>query len=72
MKIPPYVSPEATDLIKGVSHIVPHKELDLGLTLTKLLVVDANKRLRLEQVQQHPWILKYRVKGHRTGDQNMT
>ncbi|KAG8415610.1 spindle assembly checkpoint kinase [Metarhizium acridum] len=39
MKVPSFVSAEATSLIKG------------------LLVVDPDKRLTLEQVQQHPWIV---------------
>ncbi|KAI1122601.1 kinase-like protein [Nemania abortiva] len=45
MKIPPYVSVEARDLIK------------------KLLVVDPGGRLPLQEVQQHPWIVKHCQKG---------
>ncbi|KAI5867700.1 kinase-like domain-containing protein [Durotheca rogersii] len=41
MKVPSFVSAEATDLIK------------------KLLVIDPDKRLSLEQVQKHPWIIKH-------------
>ncbi|KAF2455123.1 serine/threonine-protein kinase Eg2 [Lineolata rhizophorae] len=47
MTIPPFVSPEARDLIK------------------KLLVLNPDDRLALEDVQQHPWIVKHCVKGER-------
>ncbi|KND95198.1 Serine/threonine-protein kinase ark1 [Tolypocladium ophioglossoides CBS 100239] len=33
--------------------------------IKKLLVLDPEKRIPLEQVQQHPWILKHCVKGER-------
>ncbi|TVY78218.1 Serine/threonine-protein kinase ark1 [Lachnellula suecica] len=33
--------------------------------ITKLLVVDPEKRITLEAVQAHPWIVKYCVKGER-------
>ncbi|KAM7223598.1 hypothetical protein V8F06_001072 [Rhypophila decipiens] len=33
--------------------------------IKKLLVLDPEKRLPLEEVQQHPWILKHCVKGER-------
>lgn len=35
------------------------------LIFVKLLVLDPEKRLPLEEVQQHPWILKHCVKGER-------
>ncbi|KAI9853032.1 MAG: spindle assembly checkpoint kinase [Thelocarpon superellum] len=44
MTVPPFVSPEAKDLIK------------------RLLVLDPEKRIPLEEVQQHPWILKHCLK----------
>ncbi|RFU26681.1 hypothetical protein B7463_g9655, partial [Scytalidium lignicola] len=47
MTVPPFVSPEAKDLIK------------------KLLVLDPEKRIPLEQVQKHPWIVKHCIKGER-------
>ncbi|KAK4981288.1 spindle assembly checkpoint kinase [Elasticomyces elasticus] len=47
MTVPPFVSPEARDLIK------------------RLLVLDPEKRIPLEEVQQHPWIIKHCVKGER-------
>jgi aurora kinase, other len=31
----------------------------------QLLVLDPEKRIPLEQVQKHPWILKHCVKGER-------
>ncbi|TPX09811.1 uncharacterized protein E0L32_009002 [Thyridium curvatum] len=36
--------------------------------IKKLLVLDPNKRLPLESVQQHPWILKHCVKGERAAN----
>ncbi|RDL30753.1 Uncharacterized protein BP5553_10098 [Venustampulla echinocandica] len=33
--------------------------------IMKLLVVDPEKRISLEQVQEHPWIIKYCVEGER-------
>ncbi|RDL38195.1 Threonine protein kinase [Venustampulla echinocandica] len=47
MTVPPFVSPEAKDLI------------------TRLLVLDPDKRISLDHVQEHPWIIKYCVKGER-------
>ncbi|QIX00207.1 hypothetical protein AMS68_005724 [Peltaster fructicola] len=47
MTIPPFVSPEARDLIK------------------RLLVLDPDKRLPLEEVEVHPWIVKHCLKGER-------
>ncbi|KAL1873970.1 hypothetical protein VTK73DRAFT_671 [Phialemonium thermophilum] len=35
--------------------------------IKRLLVLDPEKRLPLEDVEQHPWILKHCVKGSRTG-----
>ncbi|KAI1496322.1 kinase-like protein [Biscogniauxia marginata] len=45
MKVPSFVSAEATNLIK------------------RLLVVDPEKRLSLDQVQKHPWIVKHCQRG---------
>ncbi|POR37925.1 Serine/threonine-protein kinase ark1 [Tolypocladium paradoxum] len=36
--------------------------------IKKLLVLDPEKRIPLEQVQQHPWILKHCVKGERASN----
>ncbi|KJZ78949.1 Serine kinase ark1 [Hirsutella minnesotensis 3608] len=36
--------------------------------IKRLLVLDPEKRLPLEQVQQHPWIIKHCVKGERAAD----
>ncbi|KAK6864865.1 serine/threonine-protein kinase [Apiospora arundinis] len=36
--------------------------------IKKLLVLDPDKRIPLEQVQQHPWILKHCVKGERAAN----
>ncbi|KAK3313437.1 kinase-like domain-containing protein [Apodospora peruviana] len=36
--------------------------------IKKLLVLDPEKRLPLEEVQQHPWILKHCVKGERRAE----
>lgn len=29
------------------------------LTVPKLLVLDADQRITLEKIRQHPWIIKY-------------
>lgn len=34
-------------------------------TVLKLLVLDPEKRIPLNEVQQHPWIIKHCVKGER-------
>jgi aurora kinase, other len=34
----------------------------------KLLVLDPEKRIPLEQIQQHPWIIKHCVKGERASN----
>lgn len=34
----------------------------------KLLVLDPEKRLPLEEVENHPWILKHCVKGERAAN----
>ncbi|KAI9734293.1 MAG: spindle assembly checkpoint kinase [Cirrosporium novae-zelandiae] len=36
--------------------------------IKKLLVLDPEKRIPLEEVEKHPWILKYCVKGERAAD----
>ncbi|KAK8138257.1 putative protein kinase Eg22 [Apiospora sp. TS-2023a] len=36
--------------------------------IKKLLVLDPDKRIPLDQVQQHPWILKHCVKGERAAN----
>ncbi|PNY26608.1 Serine/threonine-protein kinase ark1 [Tolypocladium capitatum] len=40
--------------------------------IKKLLVLDPDKRIPLEQVQQHPWILKHCVKGERAANREKT
>ncbi|MCJ1286989.1 spindle assembly checkpoint kinase [Xylographa opegraphella] len=64
MTVPAFVSPEAKDLIKKVWNSVKPGSNQL-LTTTKLLVLDPEKRLPLEEVQQHPWITKHCVQGER-------
>ena len=75
MTIPSFVSPEARDLIKkvGMTRAPPHPPRGgwgciskQQLTRPQLLVLDPEKRLPLEAVQQHPWILKHCVKGERS------
>ncbi|KAH8673884.1 kinase-like domain-containing protein [Xylariales sp. PMI_506] len=36
--------------------------------IKRLLVLDPEKRIPLEQVQQHPWIVKYCIKGERAAN----
>ena len=64
MTVPKFVSPEATDLIKRVWFPCPQPRIAF-LTFSQLLVLDPEKRIPLEEVQQHPWILKHCVKGER-------
>jgi aurora kinase len=66
MSIPSWVSPEATDLIKKVCS--PKDFCTAVLTWMKLLVLDPEKRIPLEQIQQHPWIIKHCVKGERASN----
>lgn len=66
MSIPSWVSPEATDLIKKVCS--PKDFCIAVLTWMKLLVLDPEKRIPLEQIQQHPWIIKHCVKGERASN----
>jgi aurora kinase, other len=66
MSIPSFVSREAADLIKKV--ITPKtlaSNNTASLTCPQLLVLDPEKRIPLEQVQNHPWIVKHCVKGER-------
>ena len=67
MSVPQYVSPEARDLIKMVCprDIRNHSSNSSDLMLAQLLVLDPEKRLPLEDIQKHPWILKHCVKGER-------
>lgn len=67
MSIPSWVSPEATDLIKKVCS-QPKDFCIAILTWMKLLVLDPEKRIPLEQIQQHPWIIKHCVKGERASN----
>ena len=68
MSIPPFVSTEAKDLIKRVSDI--HQTADNLLTPFKLLVLDPDKRISLEDVEKHPWIVKHcATKGGERGAQ---
>jgi aurora kinase len=63
MTVPSFISPEAKDLIKRVSD---KARTSKNLTdLPQLLVLDPEKRIPLEQVSKHPWILKHCVKGER-------
>ncbi|EFY90795.1 serine/threonine protein kinase (Ark1), putative [Metarhizium acridum CQMa 102] len=71
MSIPSFVSPEASDLIKRVRILFvyfvpgPMVRCSLANLCGKLLVLDPEKRISLEQVQVHPWIVKHCVKGER-------
>lgn len=58
MTVPSFVSSEAKDLIKKVSvdSFLLYRSI---LTTTQLLVLDSHRRLSLENVRQHPWIIKH-------------
>lgn len=64
MTVPSFVSPEAKDLIKRVSHRLTQTSKSVT-NLSQLLVLDPEKRIPLEEVQRHPWIIKHCVKGER-------
>jgi aurora kinase len=38
--------------------------------LLQLLVLDPEKRMPLEEVQQHPWIVKHCVKGEKASQRS--
>ena len=67
MTIPPYVSAEARDLVKRVCRDMSFGDNDeiKWLTCSQLLVLDPEKRIVLEDVLRHPWIIKHCVKGER-------
>jgi aurora kinase len=59
MKVPQFISTEATNLIKGVRcHLLPYQFLATKLTYHELLVVDPCNRLTLDEVTEHPWIVQ--------------
>lgn len=64
MTVPSFVSPEAKNLIHRVSfsnYLWAKDDTDI----LQLLILDPEKRITLEEVQQHPWIVKHCVKGER-------
>lgn len=72
MSIPSFVSPEARDLIKRVPKPVTSLILLVIANLNaQLLVLDPEKRIPLDEVQQHPWIVKYCVKSEQPSKRNM-
>lgn len=70
MSVPSFVSSEAADLIKRVrpSYLVLVVSVFLLTRRPQLLVLDPEKRISLDQVQVHPWILKHCVKGERASN----
>jgi aurora kinase, other len=65
MTVPGFVSPEAKDLIKRVSFAISKRRKRICANTPQLLVLDPEKRIPLEEVQRHPWIVKHCVKGER-------
>jgi aurora kinase len=61
--VPSFVSSEAKDLIKRVSLRASICQIKLADSF-KLLVLDPDKRIALEDVERHPWIVKH-CKGSR-------
>ncbi|CAI6088286.1 unnamed protein product [Clonostachys chloroleuca] len=59
MEVPSFVSAEATDFIHKVAHHSGFANSEWWLTRRQILVLDPRKRLSLEEIQQHPWILKH-------------
>lgn len=70
MTIPSFISPEARDLIKRVR--TPYYSLLLFLisNSTQLLVLDPEKRIPLDEIQSHPWIIKHCLKNDRAGERS--
>ena len=56
--VPGFVSAEAKDLIKRVSPPPKVGRVSI-LTFRQLLVLDPEKRIPLEDVERHPWIVKH-------------
>ncbi|EGX94353.1 serine/threonine-protein kinase Eg2 [Cordyceps militaris CM01] len=59
MSVPSFVSAEAADLIK---------KPDTNRDVLQLLVLDPEKRIPLDQIPLHPWIVKHCVKGERVAN----
>lgn len=57
MTIPSFVSPEAKDLIRKVS--LSSAVVSPSTNDDQLLVLDSDRRIALEKVQEHPWIIKH-------------
>jgi aurora kinase len=68
MTIPEWVSKEAKDLIKKVCSLSISRRPRHPANVRQLLVLDPEKRLPLEEVQNHPWIIKHCVKGERASN----
>lgn len=58
MTIPSFVSPEAKDLIRKVS-LSSAVASSPSTNDDQLLVLDSDRRIALEEVQRHPWIVKH-------------
>ena len=56
--VPGFVSAEAKDLIKQVCISFSNSERR-GANMNQLLVLDPEKRISLENVERHPWIIKH-------------
>ncbi|KGQ12816.1 Serine/threonine-protein kinase ark1 [Beauveria bassiana D1-5] len=73
MSVPSFVSPEAADLIKKISLGAAQPDHKISSLyspetngdLLQLLVLDPEKRIPLDQIPLHPWIVKHCVKGER-------
>jgi aurora kinase len=64
MTVPSFVSPEAKDLIKRVCAPYCSRQVH-SLIFKQLLVLDPDKRISLDEIQRHPWILKHCLKDDR-------
>jgi aurora kinase len=64
MQVPAFVSAEARDLIKRVNNF-SDDDSRMNANHLQLLVLDPEKRLSLDEVQSHPWIVKHCVVGER-------
>ena len=69
MTVPGFVSPEAKNLIHRVSSRY-FLSAFRSINLVKLLVLDPEKRITLDEVQQHPWIIKHCIKSERAAQRS--
>lgn len=69
MTVPSFVSPEARDLIKRVREGA-RITVRSATNIIQLLVLDPEKRIPLDDIPRHPWIVKHCIKDDRGGQRS--